>query len=169
MHVDLSLNASTPAAGLGLNPHRFMVSGYRVAVDAVARPSFGGLLYQVEQILSALRHGGRKSVEIVDACCGDGALLVAAAKRARALGFVAIEAKGFDTAPDCVERAWALAAAIRDPAIGCTFLVRDAGGSLPIDDHDADIVLGDPTNREVGRIAARPAAIVARSTPEDSI
>lgn len=169
MHIHLSMNISAPAAVLGLSPHRLMVSGYRVSIDAVARPSFGKLLHQIDQLLSALRFAGRKSVEIVDTCCGDGALLVTAAKRARALGFVAIEAKGFDAASDCVERAWARAAGTRDPAIGYTFLVLERDGHLPIDDGDADIVVGDPANRELGRIAARPAAIVGRRAPEDSI
>lgn len=75
--------------------------------------------------LAALRRRQRLSVRIVDANCGDGALLIEAARHARALGFVAIEARGVDSDAQRIARARRAAAAADDPAIGLEFEVGD--------------------------------------------
>jgi SAM-dependent methyltransferase len=66
--------------------------------------------------LRALREAGRRSVRIVDAACGDGALLLPAVRRARAFGFVSIEARGVDSDPALIAHARRAAAGILDLA-----------------------------------------------------
>ncbi|MBY9064772.1 SAM-dependent methyltransferase [Sphingomonas yunnanensis] len=96
--------------------------------------------------LAELRSARRRAVRIVDADCGDGALLLAAARQARALGFVAIEARGIDGAPTLIARARAAAAALDDAAIGIRFDCADMVAALA-QEHDlpADIVLAPAT------------------------
>jgi SAM-dependent methyltransferase len=92
--------------------------------------------------LAALREAGRFSVRIVDADCGTGALLLAALRHARAIGFTAIEGRGIDGAPALVARARSAARRLHDPAIGVVFEVAALGAAL-IEEADvpADIVL----------------------------
>lgn len=96
----------------------------------------------VAAALAALRAARRRSVRIVDADCGGGALLLCAARHARALGFTAIEARGIDRAPWRVERARASAVAIRDAAIDITFETADVVDALDAEaQFPADIVM----------------------------
>ena len=140
---------------LGISPRRQAAS---------ARP--GGtthVLARIERFLRGLRDVGRRSVFIVDNKCGDGRLLIETAKRARALGFVAIDAKGFDRSPDRIAMARAAALAGRDPAIGFDFFVRDAGSPLPVEDDDADLMLafpGEDEATEVARVADPDGTII---------
>jgi len=92
--------------------------------------------------LAELRRAGRRAVRIVDADCGDGALLLAAARQARTLGFVAIEARGVDGPPALIARARTAAAALDDAAIGVSFDCADMVAALA-QEHDLapDIVL----------------------------
>lgn len=121
-----------------------------------ARARRGGTIHvmtRIERFLRGLRDVGRRSVFIVDNKCGDGGLLIRAAQRARALGFVAIEAKGFDRSPDRVAVARAAALAGRDPAIGFNFFVREAGSPLPVEDDEADLLLAAPGEDEAAEVA----------------
>ncbi len=90
--------------------------------------------------------------------------MIRAAKRARALGFVAVEAKGFDRSLGHVANAaHAAALAGRDPAIGFSFCVREGGEPLPVEDAQADMLLvaGDEADAsEIARVAIAGAAIV---------
>lgn len=76
---------------------------------------------KIDAVLRDLRLRGRHALRIVDLGCGAGGWLIATAKRARDLGFTAIEGRGIDRDPDAIERAWAAALVRRDPAIGLTF------------------------------------------------
>ncbi|WP_375398641.1 SAM-dependent methyltransferase [uncultured Sphingomonas sp.] len=92
--------------------------------------------------LAGLREQRRRAVRIVDADCGDGRLLLAAVRHARALGFTAIEGRGIDGSPALVGRARTTAARLADPAIGVTFDMADASVALTEEfDLPADIVL----------------------------
>ncbi|OJU22421.1 MAG: hypothetical protein BGN95_09515 [Sphingomonas sp. 66-10] len=92
--------------------------------------------------LAALRARGRRSVRLVDANCGDGELLIAAGRHARALGFVAIEAHGVDGNAALIAHAQAAACFVDDPAIGFEFAVGDAEPVLRDEAaFPADIVL----------------------------
>jgi hypothetical protein len=111
--------------------------------------------------LTGLRQAGRRAVRIVDADCGDGALLLAAARHARMLGFVAIEARGVDGAPAPITRARAAAATFDDAAIGVSFECADMIAALAQErDLAPDIVLAPTvtsaaTTRALTRTGAR--------------
>jgi ubiquinone/menaquinone biosynthesis C-methylase UbiE len=140
----------------GVAPRRQLCAA-RAAGDAQ-------VMMRIEHFLCALRRAGRRSVFIVDNKCGDGRLLIRAAKRARALGFVAIEAKGFDHSPGRIATARALALGARDPAIGFSFLVREDGAPLPVEDDEADLMLaarGEDEAAEVARVAHPDGTIVS--------
>jgi 2-polyprenyl-3-methyl-5-hydroxy-6-metoxy-1,4-benzoquinol methylase len=115
--------------------------------------------------LAELREARRRAVRIVDADCGDGALLLAAARHARVLGFVAIEVRGVDGAPALIARARAAAAALDDAAIGICFDCADMVEALA-QEHDfpADIVLAPAALSEAATLAlARAGArVIAR-------
>lgn len=96
----------------------------------------------VAAALAALRAAKRSSVRIIDADCGAGGLLLCAVRHARALGFTAIEARGIDDASALVGRARALAADVRDAAIGITFEKAGLVDALSEEsDFPADIVM----------------------------
>lgn len=124
------------------------------------------LLARIGLVLRALRRKGRRAVVIVDNRCGEGGLLLRAAALARRLGFVAIDAQGFDRAADRLTCARAAAAqAARDPAIGLAFTLRQGAGALPVDEQGADIVLAAPDEdppAELRRITDPDGAILVR-------
>ncbi len=129
-------------------PRPEIVNGYRLQAGSQyprpAQPNFGDrqISRQIDDALIGLCKAGRHAIRILDVGCGDGAWLIAAALRAPMLGFVAIEARGFDTAPAMIERARSIAAGIADPRIGLSFDVANIGQALAEeDDHGADIVL----------------------------
>lgn len=68
--------------------------------------------------------------------------MLAAARQARTLGFVAIEARGVDGPPALIARARTAAAALDDAAIGVSFDCADMVAALA-QEHDLapDIVL----------------------------
>jgi SAM-dependent methyltransferase len=108
------------------------------------------------RILSALHRRGRRSIRIVDTSCGAGDLLVQAARRARDLGFVAIEGRGVDADPMLVGRARATARSANDPAIGLVFEVGDAADALREEaDFPADLVLCSAEDADAARGAGR--------------
>lgn len=132
---------------LGIAPHRLMSAN---------RTGEALVMMRIERFLSALRKAGRRSVFIVDNKCGDGSLLMRAAKRARALGFVAIDAKGFDRSTERIALARAAALAWRDPAVGLGFFVRETGSPLPVQEDEADLMLAAPEEdepEEIERVA----------------
>jgi SAM-dependent methyltransferase len=97
---------------------------------------------RIDRTLLDMRAGGRRALRILDVGCADGGALIEAVLHAVMLGFVAIEARGFDSTPDLVDRARATAVGIRDPRLGLTFDVADVLAALAEeDDHGADIVL----------------------------
>ncbi|MBW6526383.1 class I SAM-dependent methyltransferase [Sphingomonas sp. RHCKR7] len=99
--------------------------------------------------LADLRQRHRCSVRIVDADCGSGALLIEAAREARALGFTAIEARGIDGSPAMIARARSAAGMLRDRAIGLTFDQVDMAQALAQEAvFPADIVLWHGTSRD---------------------
>jgi SAM-dependent methyltransferase len=131
---------------LGLSPHRLMLSR---RTDMCVPPSArhhaeACLLEQIDRAFQALHIHGRHSVFIVDTACGDGRVLIHAARRARVLGFVAIDARGFDPAPEQIALATAAARAVHDPAIGFAFTLLPTGSALPIEDGEIDLVIGAP-------------------------
>lgn len=112
--------------------------------------------------LATLRDQRRHSVRIVDADCACGSLLIAAARQARALGFIAIEARGIDGSSAMIGRARAAAARLRDPAIGLAFETADMLDALAAETaFPADIVLwhgSRPDDRRPGVHTALGAA-----------
>jgi hypothetical protein len=126
-----------------LRPYRLLPLAAPAAGGPARAPSrHPGTLHQVESALLGLRRTHRRAVRIVQVGCGDGGWLIAAAQRAAALGFLAIEAHGFDRAPARIARARAAAAGLRDPRIGLSFatLAPDAGLAGE-EEQSADIVL----------------------------
>lgn len=92
--------------------------------------------------LKRLRKRGRHSIRIVDADCGAGDLLIHAARRARELGFVAIEGRGIDTDPRLVASARCAAARQADPAIGLVFELGDQDAAMRDEaEFPADLLL----------------------------
>ena len=96
----------------------------------------GGVAPPIDAALRRLRDEGRRSVRIVDVDCGTGRRLRRVARRARALGFVTVEARGCAGAGGAAPRGG-------DPAVGWTFddaaperaLAEEAEGG------DADLIL----------------------------
>lgn len=97
--------------------------------------AFALLMARVEDTLLRLRKAGRRAILIVDPACGDGAALHRAARRAETLGFVAIEALGFDRDVRRLARARPVAERRLSVAFRCGVPTeRDFDG-------DADLVL----------------------------
>lgn len=71
--------------------------------------------------LAELREQGRRAIRMVDLNCGEGALLIEAAKQASRLGFLAIEGAGVDPDPDKISAARRRAGMLHDVAIGLEF------------------------------------------------
>lgn len=112
------------------------------ALAGASRNANARIMWRIDQALRALHRAGRRSVSIVDVGCGDGSLLRRAALRARALGFVAIEARGFDRSPAKVAAAREAAGAKPDPAIGFAYEVAEGAPPAPQDEADEpDLVL----------------------------
>lgn len=104
--------------------------------------------------LKGLRKRGRRSIRIVDADCGAGDLLIHAARRARELGFVAIEGRGVDTDPRFVAQAQRTAAWQADPAIGLVFeLGHQCEAMREETDFPADLLLCSATGDDAREIA----------------
>lgn len=150
---------------LGLSPHRLMITSRNSDRSIPVPPRHyaeAGMIEQIDRAFQTLLIHGRHSVFIVDAACGDGRLLIHATRRARALGFVAIDARGFDAAPEQIARATAAARAVRDPAVGFAFTLLPAGSTLPIEEGEIDLVIGAPDD-ETARLLGDHGALVRRS------
>lgn len=149
---------------LGLAPHR-LISPRRhyppPIVPSWQRPD-AALFERIDQALVRLHDDGRRSVFLVDAACGDGHLLIHAARRARALGFVAIDARGFDADAERIACAALAARNCADPAIGLVFEMRAPDAPLPIGDGEADIVIAAGTDEDPARLIGRDGEVIAR-------
>ncbi|WP_439568062.1 SAM-dependent methyltransferase [Sphingopyxis sp.] len=119
---------------IDITAHRNSLPSARLFIDA-RWPAVAAAI----QHLCAAR---RRSLRMVDAECGDGRLLLQAARYARAMGFTAIEARGIDADPTAIRGARAAAAALRDPAIGLVFEATDLLTALAEEaEFPADILL----------------------------
>jgi SAM-dependent methyltransferase len=118
----------------------------------------------IVRCIAELRENGRRAIRIVDVHCGAGTVLIAAARRARALGFVAIEARGVDSDPRLIGRASAAARGIADPAMGFSITVGDAERTL-IEEavFRADIVLYSATGTSTDMLARAAGDVVLRA------
>lgn len=113
----------------------------------------------VVSTLARLRRRGRRSLRVVDVHCGAGEMLVQIARRARSLGFMAIEAYGVDRDARLIGAARRTAAAVRDPAIGLVFEQGGAADALEAErDFPADIVLFNDSDADDGALAAQAGA-----------
>lgn len=149
---------------LGLAPHRLTRSRRHDPPPIVPswRRTDAALIAQVDRALVRLHDGGRRSVFLVDIACGDGRLLVHAARRARALGFVAIDGRGFDAHAEQIACADLAARNCADPAIGLAFEIRAPDAPLPIGDEEADIVIAAGPSAALSRLIGRDGAVIAR-------
>ncbi len=105
---------------------------------------------RIDTALRDLRARRRHAIRILDLSCGDGHWLIRTARRARALGFTAIEGRGVDRDPAAIAGATRAAQAHSDLAIGLTFEVGSLGDVLEEErDNACDIVLclGDALDR----------------------
>ena len=127
----------------------------------------------VKRRIKALRERGRRSIRIVDAGCGAGELLIAAARYARAFGFVAIEGRGIDQDPRRVAHARQAATGLDDPAIGLVFEQREVESVLREEcEFPVDLLLcpapeaGKQALVDLARAAARAVLWEPRDTTE---
>ncbi len=101
--------------------------------------------------LKGLRKRGRQSIRIVDVDCGAGELLIQAVRRARVLGFVAIEGRGIDSDPRLIANARQAAFRQTDPAIGLVFEKGDMNRAMREEtEFRADLLLC-PASKENAR------------------
>ena len=123
--------------------------------------------------LKGLRKRGRRAIRIVDADCGAGELLIHAVRRAREMGFVAIEGRGIDADPHLIASARRAAARQGDPAIGLVFEQDDMDKVLREEaEYPADLLLcpaSETDARELKALARTAADTVLwdrKSKPE---
>ncbi|MCT8001556.1 SAM-dependent methyltransferase [Sphingomonas sanguinis] len=110
---------------------------------------------RIVDALSHLRAHRRHAVRIIDADCAGGALLIAATRQARSLGFTAIEGLGIDPSPQAIGRARAAARRLGDPAIGLDFQRAEGVQALAKEaDFPADILLCHATSIPAALAAA---------------
>ena len=121
--------------------------------------------------LKGLRKRGRRSIRIVDTDCGAGELLIHAVRRARELGFVAIEGRGVDSDPRLLASAKAAAAACQaDPAIGLVFDLGNQDAAMRAEaEFPADLLLCSASAakaRDMARLARTAGDTVLCETTE---
>ncbi|UVO51226.1 hypothetical protein M0208_12180 [Sphingomonas sp. SUN019] len=105
---------------------------------ALATDSFGAA---IDAALRTLRDRGRRAIRIVDLDSRSGKRLIRVAERARALGFLSIEARGCARSRLAAQAARRAAALHKDHAIGWHFDVTAAEPALAEEEDGADIVL----------------------------
>lgn len=109
----------------------------------------------IDGILLALHRSGRRAIRVVDAGCGRGAPLMRVAEKARAFGFVAIEARGVDHSADRIRQARLASSKRHDAAIGLTFETAEIALALAGEcDCSVDILLCDR-----GALARQPVSL----------
>lgn len=112
--------------------------------------------------LKGLRKLGRRAVRIVDADCGAGELLIHAVRRAREMGFLAIEGRGIDADPRLIASACRAAARQSDPAIGLVFEQGDPEKVMREEaEYPADLLLCPASDTD-----ARERAALARNAAD---
>lgn len=121
--------------------------------------------------LKRLRKRGRRSIRIVDTDCGAGELLIHAVRRARELGFLAIEGRGVDSDPLLLGSAKAAAAACpADPAIGLVFELGEQDAAMRAEAaFPADLLLCSASAaraRDMARLARTAGDTVLCETTE---
>ncbi|WP_283418707.1 SAM-dependent methyltransferase [Sphingopyxis sp. Geo48] len=105
--------------------------------------------------LKGLHKRGRRSIRIVDADCGTGELLLHTVRRAREMGFLAIEGRGIDADPSLVASARRAAARQPDPAIGLVFEQAEKDRVMREEaEYPADLLLCSATDAEARELAA---------------
>lgn len=135
MHYTLSLPAGSPWPIVSIGAS---MQERDAASSAESDPRWSALAGR----LKSLRKRGRRSVRIVDVNCGNGILLIQAARQARSLGFLAIECLGVDRDAGAVEEARRRAHWLADSAVGLTFEVGEPLAHLAVEaEFPADIVL----------------------------
>lgn len=160
------LGAGKPAPSPLRSGARLMATAIQVPGMSMVAPHRRGSLHaQVDAVLRRLRDQGRRAVRIADLDCHSGRRLVRIARRARALGFVAIEARGCARTRDeasAAARAWQ---PDREPAIGVAFDATASASALSEETADgADLVilpnggLAGLALRDVGARSAREMA-----------
>jgi SAM-dependent methyltransferase len=112
----------------------------------VGRAPAGGrlsaaLLRRIDAALLDLRQQGRRAVAIVELGCGDGTLLIGAARRAAMLGFLAVEGIGADLRHAALAAARTAARRVHDRRIGLSFRHLGAADVLPRLEDGADLIL----------------------------
>lgn len=137
--------------------------------DAADRAAMQDLRWPIVAArLQEMREEGRRSIRIVDAACGTASLLLLAIRTARALGFVAIEARGVDRDGVLLAQARRVAASIDDPAIDLRFYVGTAAAAMRDEiAFPADILLyaADPHELSALMWLARRAGRLALAGP----
>lgn len=119
----------------GENPSLFGFDGRYAYADSE-------IWARIDAALGELRAQGRHAVRILDLGCGPGTWTLRTALRARALGFVAVEARGIDISHELIGLARAAAKQVADPAIGLEFEVCDLETALAgEDDRSSDLTL----------------------------
>lgn len=120
----------------------YRVDPYPVTAHTGDQSNDGDVRAKIDAVLRDLRLRGRHALRIVDLGCGTGGWLIATAKRARDLGFTAIEGRGVDRDPDAIERAWAAALVRRDPAVGLTFEIGSIARAVDEESEErCDLIL----------------------------
>lgn len=111
--------------------------------SAESSPEHDGMKRLVERVLLRLRDEGRRAIRIVDVDCGTGRRLAGVVRRARALGFTAIEARGYARSPEAAVAAARAGAHHPDPAVGWDFDMGIADEALATErsEGDADLIL----------------------------
>jgi SAM-dependent methyltransferase len=98
-------------------------------------PRHGPSRQRIESELAELRHGGRRSIRMLDLGCGAGERLLHAAAFARSIGFVAVEGRGVDLSALRIRQARYDARQVEDPGIALRFDAGEVIGALA-SEHD---------------------------------
>jgi hypothetical protein len=115
-----------------------VMPGHGVTRTPMTTDSFGAA---IDAALRALRDRGRRAIRIVDLDSRSGKRLIRVAERARALGFLSIEARGCARSRLAAQAARRAAALHKDHAIGWHFDVTTVEPAVAAEEEGADIVL----------------------------
>lgn len=105
-------------------------------------PTHGPSEARIAAALRSFHDGGHRAIRILDLECGNGARLLNAAARARALGFVSVEGRGASLSAANIRHARHQAARQPHPSTDLQFAICDPIGLLA-SEHDgaSDLVL----------------------------
>jgi hypothetical protein len=160
-HMPFSLITSAD-----MSRFRVSTSTVQIVARADARVAADRRWAPALRMLRGLHKRGRRSIRIVHASCGDGTLLIHAARAARSLGFTAIEGHGVDRDPALVAAARLSAALVKDPAIGLTFEAGDGAETLTAEtEFPADLVFYADDSAASLAALARAAGVASFAGP----